>query len=1384
MEGNMRKTIYWILCLLLSFSICLADGIQSLSGVFAPGIGVLDKDEDGLPDQIRLSIIIPENASSYEVASASDLAARANLESLVVDLDLVSSEKQDGHQISPNSLPLILSHNPSWIKQSFPGIKGIPNALPSHQGLVLVSQWREKKVVVVTAGSQNSLLKASRAFFLRWPYLWDVWGKEQGATYSKVEEDIQSYLKSSGVASSQPHISSALYEFVDKDSSYETINRLKFNQGQIKTLSVDLVFDDEKDKRQSCNALKSLMVDHNRGQKTKILSYPGCGEVVFRIRSKKGSDLLSLPRVGYPKRILTPSYKSPVTLKVLKKDFDLSNMLSLRGIYSDGNQDRIPDNIKTSIIIPEDSQMAETSLLASRLVLHTAGASFPLTVLDCEIKEPENIQNPIIIGKTNALYKELVKTGKLKPPDLKPGTAAAGIIPQAFNESAAVVITGSDSNSLATFLDYLSRIFPYFENYQTGNPRLQDIASSLDDFLRGQRGSAEGYFLYKLKNLFKKIKHRNIKTLSVNLYLPDKNKPYQKFVDQWIKNEININDISTESFSLKDSRTVFQLEKDFKWEAEEVLDHIREYAHSQQWSGNPLHINIGISESPAMRKKVKSEIKQILEKNQIKTSSVDVLSSYKQGFFWIKEKIIPVLKSKNAKRLVIRFSRFKENLSEPKRFYSDPYRWLQELYPIDDIISMQTGIPLDHIIFEMKEEPKPVYEVIGTDENNSQVLKDHFSPHTKKSPYLKVLPEWGEVKRTTGWLQIKDKGKIIREASIASDIENFWDFYQDQVLSSVYDHILQKTNNKPEFKKQPYFKRLQIEIWMSEPDFKLGLDEEIISSLEAIHDEIYFDTLDFLRGITDIQTQEQDLPEDSSRYSAPGNVLPVIHPSTEGKSNKVKVLFQDRHSKYPFMDLSWTDETGKNFHEQIAFNPINIDKTSTPYLLYNAEKKNIENIVLEAEMDQEESYLTLIETIRCYRELHDYGAILSPFDFPSLHSIILRMKHEDISKEERVPVISPDVQQSESHSLEENEQIVPTKDIISPQMCLDIVDSLSVFESIHTYIGGRSYEGRDVPVIEAFTPMDPFTSIPRLITFKPTLYCNGRQHANEVCATNYILRFTELLAKEDEYKSFVNHVNFVFHPMENPDGAQLAYRLQKLTPFHSLHAGRYSTLGIDVGQQVNADHPILPEALVRKELYDRWLPDIHLNLHGYPSHEWVQQFSGYSPFLFRDYWIPRGWFVYYRTVSLPIYRKWARAGEDLKKYIIENLNSFEDIRSSNQSLYNRYFRWAARWHPHMNHLEIQSGVNIYSQRRSSNENKLTERRKITFAQQTPELMDETARGSWLEFLVQQGIAYIKAHALYLTERSYPISRIEEMVRDKIHIQFIRSRPGESEKELH
>ena len=178
--------------------------------------------------------------------------------------------------------------------------------------------------------------------------------------------------------------------------------------------------------------------------------------------------------------------------------------------------------------------------------------------------------------------------------------------------------------------------------------------------------------------------------------------------------------------------------------------------------------------------------------------------------------------------------------------------------------------------------------------------------------------------------------------------------------------------------------------------------------------------------------------------------------------------------------------------------------------------------------------------------------------------------------------------------------------IISPEESEQISTKLAVYPEVHSYVAGHSYRGRSTSVLEIMLPNGgEQVSLAKATAYKPTIFITGRQHANEVSSTSHILRLAELLVTDPAYHAILNKVNVILHPVENPDGAAMADELQKLTPNHMLHAGRYSALGMDVGSQVNNPDPLLPEALVRNRVWRDWLPDIYLNPHGYPSHEWV-----------------------------------------------------------------------------------------------------------------------------------------------------------------------------------
>ncbi len=1366
--------------ILLALILCLVQSgtaqISSLSEIFLLGKGIKDLDGDHFADKVVLDIIIPDTASASTIAVAGDIAARANLGSLVVDFSLVKKES-DVKDILNLEIPVLIGSDLKWLKKMTKAGKIDLPQLGPEQGMVSLLTHKNRTLVVLTAGSEKALLSTGRAFFLRWPYLWEIWGREQGATYFSLEKDLALFLERCGVNPEKISFHSALYEFPDAEPVHQSLKRLRFNSGEINNLTVEIHLPSHQQREKVLQALESLRLQHLKGQNTDILTYPGCAQITFELHSQNETSRAMLCRMGFPKRILTPSYKTPSRVRISGKNFDLLELFSAKGFYSDSDKDSILDTLDTSVIIPDESVSPGAIPFASRLVLDTAGASFPIIHLDKEIEERKSLKVPILIGQKNILNQELIKNGKLKVPALEESWGMARIVPEAFNKSNALAITAADEAGLERILSYLSQTFPFLDDYNPESTQITDILSDVEKFLKGERGSAEAFFKQKLEEIIEDTQGKDFESFTIELYLPQKNMKFEEDIRTFFKQAIHTKKLEIKSIGLREPKTIFKKDKEFLWEGAEGMKLIQEHVSTIKGSAQPVKIHLGVSESPGVREKLKIQVETLLEQSHIPEFEVKVLSAYKQGFFWLLEEFLPALKEKKVSRLVIRFAEEKEDLKKLKRFYSEPFRWLQELYPVDDVISQKIDLPLDRIEFEMKKDAEPVYEALAWNERNELLLQKAFSPRTRQATFLKLLPAWGTVKLTTGWLTIQRGDEVLLDTSLQTDLERFWEYYQEDILPSVYSYVMKKTGNEPTSSKQPYFKRLLAEMRFSEPDFKLEPDEEIISSLEAMHDEIYFDTLDFLRGITKIEIQEEEVPEDTSRYSAPGNIFPLIHPSSEGEHGKVSFTFEDWQARSPQVTVKWKERERDPYTKKIVFPSLKAKPLRVPTLIYNGNQERIENLFVEVEFEKEAEYLTLIDLIASFEKLLEQQTVQS-FSFPRLKTITLRIKFKELEKEELLSVTAKDQEKKkEPVPLPEEKPIVPTDRIISHQMCLDIVERLSRFKPIHTYIAGKSYENRKIPVLELYSPLEQYTSLSRLLTFKPTLFMSARQHANEVSSTNYSLKFAELVARDQAYTDLVKRMSIVIHPMENPDGTELAYELQKLTPFHSLHAGRYSSLGMDVGTQVNSPRPLLPEAKIRRFLYNRWLPDISLNLHGYPSHEWVQQFSNYSPYLFRDYWIPRGWFAYFRSLTLPIYKEWKQAGEELIKFITEEIQANERIHSSNTKFYDRYFRWASRWQPHMDYLELQDGVNIYSKRRSSSESKLSSRRQITFVEETPELMDETAHGNWLDFLCEQGLAYLRAHVKYLSQAKFETICLEEESQNRVHIRFKRSRPG-------
>jgi hypothetical protein len=1377
----MKKALFTACTALLFAQIGLAD-TDSLSRIFLPGRAVLDLDGDGFPEKPALTIILADRATPGELALAADIAARANFESLAIDFGLVRRESEIAGA-SPSALPVLIGQNLVWAREAMKERGLDPASLAPNQGRIFLFTRKGQTGIACVAGSDEALLRTGRAFFLRWPYFWEVWGRENGSTYENLEKDIEAFLAAAGVKPQKTIVREAAYEFPATPPVADGLKALSFDQGQIRDLVVEVQFTADADRRKAHDAFLLLLADRRKGSRTSTLSYPACAAVTFELSAGASRSKIVLPRTGATKRLLTPGFKERPAADATGKEFDLLGLFSNRGIYADQDRDGVPDTLDGLIVVPKDLAVPGVADLASRLVLGTAGAYFPIVHMDAEVESRRALAAPILVG-SNALTADLVKSGKLKLPPLTAGAGAVKIVAKAFGKSSAVVVQGADDPGLDRTLAYLARTFPYLADYGEGNPQLADLAADLERFLAGGKGAAEAALMNAVEKAAADMTGRDLESVEADLVLPAPNGPFEDAVKTALRGAAPGVSVTLRASSLKAGKTVFEKEKAFTWEVDDakaaLKDRLRTLVDAAG-KGGGVEVSLGVSESPAVRAKVRAEVQAFLAASGFPSARVEVLSAYKPGYSWLVEKVLPALKGRTVGGLTVRFAEEREDLARAKRTYAEPARWLQELYPVDEVLARDLGIPLERVTFEMAAAGAPTYSVEAVDDRGAVILAQSFTPRTREIPLSSVLPEWGSAKVTTGWLRIVAGGTVVCDQPLETDLEKFWGFYQSEVLTAVAAHVRKKTGDEPTFSKQPYFKRLFVDLQASEPDYRIGVDEEMVSSLEAIHDEIYFDTLDLLRGLTRFDPDDKDAPADTSRSSAPGNVFPSLHPSLEGGPARVRVVLEDWPATSPEIVLRWKERGHDPVVRRTVFPVLKPKDGRAAELVFDGRTGRVANVVFESDWEKESDFLALIEIAGAWRKLVESGLIADPFRFPGLDALTLRPRFQSQEKDERLPVAAPagpGPAPLDAAPPAPDRSIVPTREIISPGMAGDLVRQLSALKGVRGYVGGQSYEGRGVPVLELFLPIEKYVSLPRLVTVKPTLQAVGRQHANEVSSTNYLLRFAELLARDPATREALKKISFVFEPLENPDGAELAYAMQKNEPFHSLHAGRYGALGVDMGYQTGAK-PLLPEAAVRTRLSDRWAPDIVLNLHGYPSHEWVQPFSNYSPYLFRDYWIPKGWFDYFKSLSLPLYEDHRQAAAALAKLIVTELNADPAIAASNRKFIGRYERWATRWAPHMDILEVTNGVNIFAGRRGPVEGRMTPRSQTTFNEQTPELMDETATGDWLEFLCAQGLAYLRAHVKYLGQAAAPVVRIEEEVRNRTRLTLVRKRPGES-----
>jgi hypothetical protein len=337
---------------------------------------------------------------------------------------------------------------------------------------------------------------------------------------------------------------------------------------------------------------------------------------------------------------------------------------------------------------------------------------------------------------------------------------------------------------------------------------------------------------------------------------------------------------------------------------------------------------------------------------------------------------------------------------------------------------------------------------------------------------------------------------------------------------------------------------------------------------------------------------------------------------------------------------------------------------------------------------------------------------------------------------------------------------------------------------------GRSYLGQNIWAADVMLPTSSkLRSWAKETTLKAAIVYSGRQHADEVSSTSHIDKLGEQLVTDQAIKAMLRQVNVVLHPIANPDGALLSYLLYKITPDNLLHTGYHGALIEDVSTAQWDRDTIYPESQTRRRLWEAWLPDAFLNPHGYPSHEWVQPFSGYTGWVVdrmgaysgREWWLPRGWFTsltYLRDRRYPDSEDVAYAMRDR---IAAAMNRLPDLMALEQRMNARYERFGHRWDPDYMLQSIVDGVRIYmdlkgSQPAATETSFMGRYPAVTYDDAYTEAPDETAYGPYLALVASAGLAFDMVHLKYLAQGELRIKRTEKVLSDGVQWKVERERP--------
>ncbi len=1362
-----------------------AAGLESL---FDTGLIFQDRNGDEVVDFVDTGIVLGLERSDSDLAAAVDIAARLGFETMAMDIP-VPRDAPEG------SVGIVVGRGGTQrLGLSVPTL----DELDPGAGLVTRIRSQGRDWLVIAGADDAGTRAAAAAFAGRLPHV----GTAKGTTLADLTADIAAYLGDEGIVVQAVNVSTIHAEDGNDGvfSSVDVVVRLSASDVEGARTALTEV---------PSRRLASAVEDDDEGDDndpSELLSYAGAERLHVALTAlDRAAVAVEIPRVE-PEAPSRPTPARPGSGG--KDDLDLSTLFDAEGLLGDSDNNVIPDRID-AVLSASGPGVDGTIDLAARLGLESAGVTLPLGRTPDQIDKAGSEPTLVIIGLDHPLIADLVDGDKLAPGRIEALAAGEGLIevvPSAFGDKRAVVVTGGDAAGVARALEQLSERFPNLSERGQDRSTVDAVELAVWRFLSQRSpGGQAATALYKIDRMVEELQGEQIDSADVTVSLEKIEPGLEAIVRQRLA-PLNIANLSVhlDDRDVQKATVLSEEQIEIPSEVEAFWTRFRSQVVPGVRRGQPVRMEARLSEPHEVRQRIAQQARDLLIEAgaDANATEVTVLSAVKQGFSWLREVIVPELQRLQSGGADQAIGGIRVNFAEtgppedwPQQAMYSKVRWLKEIWPVDEVMSADLSLDPELIDFQMAPIDAPTYEVVVTSTSGAELLRRTFEPRYVLQPYYERFDDYELVRVSTGWIAAYSGDSTLIDERIVTDIESFWDHYQSKTLSGLYDHVTEVHDGNPRSADAPYFGELTVEVSLSEPDYLLGIDKEYISSLDSLHEEIYFPTLFFFRILGRMARGEE--------LSHIGRVIPIMRPNSSGEAGWAKIRLTGFATSRPAVIIDYTDADGTNGQLRRDIPVVTVERPSALAATVRAGQVGLDSLDMRVKVDFEDdqradllqqadefqvdrrvmSAVQATSMIDNLEELRAHSLYDTELAFHGLRTIRLAAGWEwEIDRDTQevatldangTPAAYPTIAAllpGAGYSYA-GEEMVQWDTPIPPPEGHAILARMSTFPEATMYHAGRSYLGKDIWAMLLMPPIEAsHWSRYKLTTHKPTVVYSARQHANEVSSTSHVLKLAELLLTDEEFKKKLLDVNVIIHPFTNPDGAQLAYDLYEITPDFILHAGYLGALGQDATNGGREDMPIYPESKVRPTLWRTWLPDIFLNPHGYPSHEVVQLFSEYAGLVRRgriterNWSVNRGWFIPgFGYLDDPKFPRHKDAAFSIRDYVTRYINAAEDVRAMNERAYDRYNRYGSDYEPIIYRQDMTDGVNVQMPLKGGRSGEGGAfgggfNPKVTIWTGGTEAPDETAYGDWMKIVATAGLQWDKAILDYLYEGEHSVDR--------------------------